>query len=116
MVQAHARELLNQKESVSGTGYMSDMLFDATERLMSAMERLEHNVRMAAAKRVDEVRHAEQAALFEEENQSLRHERETLNATIEQLNHDYDDLQGVAGAIYNKLSDSIKRLTSIVGE
>ncbi len=118
MVQAYAEELLNQKESTNGTGasYASDTLFLATERLMSALDRLEHNIRMSAAKRVDGIRETEQAAFFEQENRLLRQERESLNATIDKLTHEYQDLQKSATTIYRKLNESIKRLTNIIGD
>jgi predicted nucleic acid-binding Zn-ribbon protein len=117
MVQAYAEELLNQKESGydSGASYVSDTLFSATERLMSALDRLEHNVQISAGKQGEGVKEAEQIAFFEQENQVLRRERETLNATLEQLEAEYGDLQKVAGTIYKKLNESIRRLTHIIG-
>jgi len=118
MVQAYAQELLNQKESENETEapYASDTLFDATQRLTAALDRLEHNVRISAAKRADGAKPATQPGLFEQENRQLRHERESLTATLKQLQDEYDGLQHVASVIYRKLNDSIKRLTKIIGD
>jgi hypothetical protein len=112
MVQAHAHELLNQKEA----SYASDTLYSATERLMAALRRLEYNLRAQAGQRARDLREIEQAEFFERENQVLKRERDTLNATLERLEKEYTDLQGTATTIDRKLSDSIKRLNNIIGE
>jgi uncharacterized protein YlxW (UPF0749 family) len=118
MVQAYAGELLNQKESENGmeASYTSDTLFLATEKLTHALDRLENNVAVVAGKRGEAIRQAEQTAFFDQENRVLHRERESLNATIDQLTHEYNDLQNVASTIYRKLNDSIKRLSNIIGD
>jgi len=119
MVQAYAQELLNQKESQTEpeAPYALDTLFAATERLTAALDRLEQNVRLSAAKEADEPPPgAGEVAFFAQENQILSRERESLTATLKQLQDEYDGLQHVASVIYRKLNDSIKRLTKIIGD
>lgn len=119
MVQAHAHELLNQKDAVnddSGDVFVSQPLYDATERLLSALERLERSFKRAARQQPPSTEQAEQLLFFEKENESLRTERETLNTTINQLRTEYTGLHRAASTIYNKLEDSIKRLTKIIEE
>jgi hypothetical protein len=119
MVQAYAQELLNQKESqndMTESPYASDTLFRATQRLMLALDQLDHNVHAQAQERAEALRQAERAAFYARENETLKHERENLNTTIDKLEHEYNDLQKAAGTIYKKLNDSIKRLTNIIGD
>lgn len=118
MVQAYASKLLNQKESAGGAvgGYASDVLFEATERAEAALERLEGGVRRAANARQDTEEADEKIRFFKRENENLRQERESLNLAIEQLKKQYGDLHKAASTVYNKLSDTIKRLTQIIGD
>jgi hypothetical protein len=117
MVQAHAYELLNQKESKNAPN-MADTprpsLFVATERLLTALDRLERNLQNVALQPPQDSQVGEQLIFFERENESLRQERENLNQAISQLQHQYSDLHQVASTIYGKLDDSIKRLTQII--
>lgn len=105
MVQAHARELLNQKEIDSGLP--DHPLYAATERLIGALDRLETSLRRARVEAPYEMRQQGQLTAFEQENRAL-------NATIAELKSQYGDLQTTASMIYTKLEDSIKRLTQIV--
>jgi uncharacterized protein YlxW (UPF0749 family) len=117
MYQAHAKELLNQKDEAQSSGMASSShpLYTATERLVAALDRLERNMKtVTAARPPRDPRQNEQMALFQRENESLKTERENLNTAISQLQHQYDDLQQVATTIYGKLNDSIKRLNHIV--
>jgi hypothetical protein len=111
MVQAHARELLNQKEAGNGD---SHPLYAATERLIGALNRLEQGLAQVTTQKSRDVKQHEQLVVFERENANLREERDNLDSAIGQLQNQYDDLHKVAGAIYNKLDDSIKRLTQII--
>jgi uncharacterized protein YlxW (UPF0749 family) len=106
MVQAHAHELLNQKNTQN-----AHPLVLATQRLMAALDRLERGLQLSEAKDAD----TEELLVIARENDTLRAEREDLNGTISELQQQYDDLHKVAGTIYNKLDDSIKRLTQIIG-
>ena len=111
MVQAHAYELLNQKEA---NGVKPRRIFQASQRLTAALDRLEGNLQSVTTQQARDIRQNEQIGLFERENQALKQERDKLSGAIEQLEYEYDDLQKVASAIYNKLDDSIKRLTQII--
>jgi len=91
-------------------------LYVATRRLVSAMDRLESNLKHISNV-LDQGADAEQQiTYFERENAALRDERENLNAAIAQLQHQYNDLHRVASNIYGKLDDSIRRLTQIIEE
>ncbi len=117
MYQAHARELLNKKESGNTpemTKNAQHPIYRATERLVSALDRLEGNLRHMPATGAHEERYAQQISIFEHENEALKGERENLNNAIAQLRYQYDDLHHVASTIYGKLNDSIKRLTHII--
>lgn len=118
MVQAHARELLNQKEEEnSGDIYVSEPLYQATERLFAAISRLERRLPLSTAEqRLEEARRAEQLMTFAHENEALRREREELTDALEQLKHQYDGLKDTAATIHHKLGDSIKKLNQMVGE
>ena len=109
MVQAQAEQLLNQKN----TGDPHPLLA-ASERLVGALDRLERNLQRVEVIRQRESKQQEQLAQFEQENEGLKVERSKLNAVVSQLEGQYEDLHKVAGAIYNKLDDSIKRLTQII--
>ena len=113
MVQAHASELLNQKE---GDDQSPRPIFAATERLAAALDRLERNLQQVAVAQARELQQHEQLVAFERENVQLQQERDNLNHAIGQLKGQYTDLHRVATTIHGKLDDSIKRLTKIVGE
>lgn len=113
MVQAHASELLNQKE---GENAPPRAIFAATERLAHALDRLERNLQQMAVAQARELKQHERLLAFERENAELQQERDSLNQTIGQLKGQYDDLHKVAATIHGKLDDSIRRLTKIVGE
>lgn len=112
MYQAHAHELLNQKEDVQAD---SGPLAEATERLRDALDRLENRV-YEALNRQNAAEKGDEAVYFERENEALRAERDSLNLTIHELQSQYGELHRAASTIYNKLGDSIKRLTQIIGD
>jgi hypothetical protein len=122
MVQAHAYELLNQKESSdsrqgSNMSQSDHPLYAATDRLIAALDRLEDNLHYAADQQKSAARtleQEEQMRLFEQENQVLKSEHAKLNGAITTLKSQYSDLHQVASTIYGKLEDSIKRLTQII--
>lgn len=109
MVQAHAHELLNQKNEE-----YKRPLVSATGRLAAALDRLEQGIQQVTASKARDVKQHEQLIFFERENAALKTERENLTKAIGQLEGQYTDLHKVAGTIYNKLDDSIKRLTQII--
>ncbi|MDX1975389.1 MAG: hypothetical protein SFT92_06910 [Rickettsiales bacterium] len=90
-------------------------LYTATERLISALDRLEVGLQDMTLARSRDVQQHEQITSFERENKTLRAEQEQLYRSIEDLQQQYVDLQGTTSSIYHKLEDSIKRLTQIVG-
>lgn len=121
MYQAHAQELLNQKESHSGDSgdlFMTQdpqhPLFLATRRLAAALDRLESNLQQVSVQRDRDVHQDQQLTVFERENEALKQERERLHVTVTQLQLQYDDLHHIASTIYGKLDDSIKRLSQLV--
>lgn len=119
MFQAHAQQLLNQKESQNdhvGRDTAPDALFEATERLMGALDRLDYNVQARAAERAQFADQQGQVTVYARENEALKRERDGLSVTIGKLEQDYGELQKAAGTIYKKLNDSIKRLTNIIGD
>lgn len=89
-------------------------LYAATRRLVRALDRLENSLQQALQPALMEGGEPDQVAYFERENAALRQERESLNAAIAQLQHQYNDLHHVASTIYGKLDDSIRRLTQII--
>jgi uncharacterized protein YlxW (UPF0749 family) len=86
-------------------------LYVATRRLVGALDRLENNLKHALVASEDD-----KLSYFEQENASLKQERENLNNAIAQLQYQYNDLHKVASAIYGKLDDSIRRLSEIIEE
>lgn len=112
MVQAQAAILLNQKNDESHA------LTISAERLVSALDLLEERLGQWQATLRAERSHGEhdsgQLVLFERENEELKADRAQLTQTISDLEGQYHDLHKVASATYNKLEDSIKRLTRII--
>ncbi len=108
MVQAQAKALLNQKNE------SSEALAQAAERLVAALDRLEDRLSHCQAPPPATEHESGQLALFAQENETLRNEQADLHETIRELQSQYDDLHKVAVTIYNKLEDSIKRLTRIM--
>jgi hypothetical protein len=118
MVQAYAEEVLNQKDSestASAVVYRSNSLFLATERLLGALDRLEQGLDRRLPDHGGDAL-AEQLQATWHENAALRQERESLNTAIDDLKSQYSDLHRAASGIYNKLEDSIRRLTQIMKE
>lgn len=116
MYQAHAQELLNQKESVQA-GFEQESpqhpLYTATKRLVGALERLESSLERVAIE-PPSVQAQQQLAFFARENESLRAEREHLTNSVNLLQGQYNDLQQVATTLHAKLDDSIKRLSQLL--
>lgn len=116
LYQAHARELLNQKEDDSGDVYVGEPLYQATERVAAALRRLEHSLHVPAGERIEGARRGEQLIAAAHENEILRQERETLVNALDQMQQQYEGLETAAATIYRKLGDTIKRLTQIIGD
>jgi uncharacterized coiled-coil DUF342 family protein len=114
MYQAYAHQLLNQKESTGSPAEATHPLYVATRRLVDALNRLEQNLGQVKAVREKSGEQAEKLEATLRETSTLKQERESLNATVEQLQGQYEDLHQVASTIYGKLDDSIKRITQII--
>ena len=91
-------------------------LYVATRRLVDALDRLENNLQRVTVAQDRNVQQEQQMVVFERENAGLLEEREHLNATIADLQQQYDALHDTASMIHKKLDDSIKRLTQIIEE
>lgn len=117
MYQAHAHQLLNQKESENdslGQEISHHPLQLATERLVVALNRLENNLHGITVTQDRALRQEQQMMSFEQENEALRQEREQLQTAMAQLQQEYNALQGVASSMHEKLDDSIKRLSQLI--
>lgn len=112
-VQAYAEEVLNQKDEAPADSLPpSSRLAAATERLLGALDRLE----LAVSSGRENIQENSQLAHLEHENAELRDERIALSGAIDRLRAEYGDLHRTASGIYNKLEDSIRRLTQIMKE
>lgn len=89
-------------------------LYNATNRLVSALERLELNLQHVTVGRERDVQQHQHLLNYQRENEALLNEQEKLQTTISQLQNQYEELQGVAATIYGKLDTSIERLTQIL--
>ena len=89
-------------------------LFHATERLFSAVERLESGIAQVTVQASRDVHQQQQLQLFERENKTLKHEQEQLAASLSHLQTQYEELKRVATMIYGKLDNAISRITKIV--
>ena len=91
-------------------------LYVATRRLVNALDRLENNLQHVTVAQDRDVHQEHQLVAFERENAALLQERESLNAALAELQHQYNDLHKTASTIHTKLDDSIRRLTQIIEE
>lgn len=96
------------------TAEPSTPLFNAMERLLSAVDRLDGSLKHVTVQQDRDIHQQQQLQVFERENQTLREERESLGASLKQLQQQYDDLQRVASSIYGKLDDAIRRISKVV--
>ena len=89
-------------------------LIAATNRLVTALDRLERNLQQVSVAKDRDIQQQRQLVSFSRENESLKAERENLNQAIDSLTRQYEDLQQVATNIHGKLDDSIKRISQII--
>jgi DNA repair exonuclease SbcCD ATPase subunit len=89
-------------------------LYDATERLLQAVDRLEAGVQHVSVQSARDVHQQQQLKLFERENKTLKQEQEQLSASLTRLQEQYEELKKVATTIYGKLDNAITRITKIV--
>ncbi len=89
-------------------------LYNATNRLVSALERLELNIQHVTVGQERDVQQHQHLLHYQRENAELLDEQERLQGTISGLQQQYEELQGVASTIYDKLDTSIERLTLIL--
>lgn len=89
-------------------------LHNASNRLVSALERLEMNLQQVTVERERDIKQHQNLTQCQRQNEELLAEQERLKATISELQEQYGELQGVAATIYGKLDTSIDRLTHIL--
>ncbi len=89
-------------------------LIAATNRLVTALDRLERNLQQVSVAKDRDIQQQRQLVSFSRENESLKAERKNLNQAIDSLTKQYEDLQQVATNIHGKLDDSIKRISQII--
>ncbi len=111
MVQAQPHELLNQKDSEDA---LSPAVVAAMHRLAKALDGLDEAASRRAVEQDRGLQQHAQLVRFERENAQLKQECANLDGAIGRLKTQYDALHQVAGTIYNKLDDSIKRLNKIM--
>ncbi len=91
-------------------------LYIATRRLVKALDQLEGNLKQVMLPDEVDAKYEQQMSNFQQENTALKQERESLNGAIARLQRQYNDLQKVANAVYDKLDDSVKKLTHMIEE
>ncbi len=89
-------------------------LYNATNRLAAALERLELGLQQVTVGRERDVQQHQHLLSYQRENEALLEEQEKMQTTIMNLQQQYEELQGVASTIYGKLDTSIERLTQIL--
>ena len=89
-------------------------LYDATERLLAAVDRLDASIKHVTVQTARDVQQQQQLQHFQRENNLLRNEQEELAASLARLQEQHEDLKRVATAIYGKLDNAILRITKIV--
>jgi hypothetical protein len=89
-------------------------LYNATNRLVAALERLELGLQQVTVGRERDVQQHQHLLSYQRENEALLQEQERMQTTILNLQQQYEELQGVASTIYGKLDTSIERLTQIL--
>jgi hypothetical protein len=89
-------------------------LYNATNRLVAALERLELGLQQVTVGRERDVQQHQHLLSYQRENEALLEEQEKMQTTIMNLQQQYEELQGVASTIYGKLDTSIERLTQIL--
>lgn len=89
-------------------------LHHATNRLISALERLELNLQRVTVGKERDIQQHQHLLNYQRENMALLEEQEKLQTTISDLQKQYEELQSVSATIYSKLDSSIERLTQIL--
>lgn len=117
MYQAHAGQLLNQKESETDTYRQENghqLVDKAAHRLYDALDRLERSLQHVTVQQDRGIQQEQQLVAATRENDSLRAERDTLRQSVEHLEEQYAELQKVASTVYDKLDASIERINQII--
>lgn len=89
-------------------------LYRATNRLISALERMEGNMKHISLSKERDIQQSQHLQNYQRENSALLEEQAKLQKTIVNLQQQYDELQEVASAIAKKLDNSIERLSEIL--
>lgn len=86
----------------------------ATNRLIDALERLERNLQQVTVGKERDIQQHQHLLNYQRENMALIEEQDRLQANISELQQQYEELQEVAAKIYNKLDNSIEKLSYIL--
>lgn len=117
MYQAHAQQLLNQKES-ENSGYMQEnaqySMDRASRRLQDALDRLERNLQHITVQQSRGIQQEQQLMVVMRDNDALKSERDKLRQSVANLEEQYAELQKVASTVYDKLDASIERINQII--
>lgn len=117
MYQAHAQQLLNQKEFENDSSMFDNPqnpVNKATRRLVSALDRLERNLQHVTVEQERSIQQEQQLMHYARENDSLKSERDKLARTIVTLEEQYAELHKVANMVHTKLDASIDRINQII--
>ncbi len=105
---------MNQLLKKNMTYSSDERIYNATSRLITALERLEVNLQYITVGHDRDVQQHQHLLHYERQNSELLAEQAKLQETITDLQQQYQELQGVASTIYGKLDSSIDRLSQIL--
>ena len=93
------------------TNSANNPLYHATNKLISALERLEKNMQHISVSKDRDVQQHQLLQNYQRENAALLEEQVILQKTVANLQQKYNELQDVAAGISKKLDNSIGRLS-----
>ena len=96
------------------TNSANNPLYHATNKLISALERLEKNMQHISVSKDRDVQQHQLLQNYQRENAALLEEQVILQKTVANLQQKYNELQDVAAGISKKLDNSIGRLSEIL--
>jgi hypothetical protein len=105
--------LLNFSRKIM-TNSSDQRIYDAATRIISGLERIEGNLQYITLGHDRDLQQNQHLVHYQRENAELLMQQQKLQGTIESLEQQYKELQGVAGTIYGKLDSSIDRLNQIL--
>ncbi len=96
------------------TNSANNPLYHATNKLISALERLERNMQHISVSKDRDIQQHQLLQNYQRENAVLLEEQANLQKTVANLQQQYKELQDVASGISKKLDNSIGRLSEIL--